>query len=34
LPDTAKINPVARMGRTEWAEVSAQNMFSLERPTL
>ncbi len=34
LPDTAKVNPVARMGRQEWAEVSAANMFSLERPTV
>lgn len=34
LPDTAKVNPVARMGRNEWAEVSAANMFALERPRI
>lgn len=32
LPDTAKLNPVARMGRNEWAEVSAANIFALDRP--
>jgi flavin reductase (DIM6/NTAB) family NADH-FMN oxidoreductase RutF len=31
-PDTAKIDPVARMGRTEWAEVTAANTFALTRP--
>lgn len=34
LPDTAKLNPAARMGRQEWAEVTAQNMFVLPRPTM
>ena len=34
LPDTARINPVARMGRSEWAEVGAENIFQLQRPTL
>ena len=33
FPDTAKVNPAARMGRQEWAEVSAANMFVLERPS-
>jgi flavin reductase (DIM6/NTAB) family NADH-FMN oxidoreductase RutF len=32
LPDTAKVEPAARMGRHEWAWVSAQNMFTLVRP--
>ena len=34
LPDTAKINPAARMGSNEWAHVTAANMFSLERPKM
>lgn len=32
LPDTARIEPAARMGRQEWAWVGAQNMFTLVRP--
>lgn len=32
LPDTAKVHPVARMGRQEWAEVVPDVIFSLERP--
>ena len=32
LPDTARINPAARMGRDEWAEVTAGNVFRLGRP--
>ncbi len=34
LPDTARINPAARMGRAEWAHVTAENMFVLPRPVL
>jgi len=34
LPDTAKVNPAARMGRQEWAHVEAGNMFTLVRPTV
>jgi flavin reductase (DIM6/NTAB) family NADH-FMN oxidoreductase RutF len=34
LPDTAKVNPAARMGRQEWAQVTAENMFVLPRPTV
>jgi flavin reductase (DIM6/NTAB) family NADH-FMN oxidoreductase RutF len=34
FPDTAKMHPVARMGRTEWAEVTPAVTFSLERPTV
>lgn len=33
-PDTALIDPVARMGRMEWAEVTPANIFSLERPAI
>ena len=33
LPDTAKVQPAARMGRQEWAWVNATNMFTLVRPT-
>jgi flavin reductase (DIM6/NTAB) family NADH-FMN oxidoreductase RutF len=33
LPDTAKVHPAARMGRQEWAHVTAENMFVLARPT-
>ena len=33
LPDTARLNPAARMGRQEWAHVTAENMFILPRPT-
>lgn len=32
-PDTTKVNPAARMGRQEWAHVTAENMFVLPRPT-
>lgn len=31
-PDTALIQPAARMGRSEWAWVDAGNMFELVRP--
>ncbi len=34
LPDTARVNPAARMGRAEWAHVTAENMFVLPRPVL
>ena len=34
LPDTARINPAARMGRQDWAHVQAENMFMLVRPTV
>lgn len=32
-PDTALLNPVARLGRNEWAEIAAANIFTLDRPT-
>ncbi len=32
LPDTALIHPAARMGRSEWAHVTPDVMFHLERP--
>jgi flavin reductase (DIM6/NTAB) family NADH-FMN oxidoreductase RutF len=34
LPDSARLNPAARMGRQEWAHVTAESMFYLPRPTL
>lgn len=34
LPDTAKLDPAARLGRTEWSHVTADSIFSLERPTM
>jgi len=34
LPDTTRIEPAARMGRAEWAFVTAANTFTLARPTL
>lgn len=34
LPDTAMINPAARMGRNEWAQVGAENIFALDRPVV
>lgn len=34
LPDTARIDPAARLGRTEWAHVTRDVMFALERPTV
>lgn len=34
LPDTAKLDPAARLGRTEWSHVTADSMFSLARPTI
>lgn len=34
LPDTALVNPAARLGRDEWAEISTQSMFRLPRPTV
>jgi flavin reductase (DIM6/NTAB) family NADH-FMN oxidoreductase RutF len=34
LPDTVKINPAARMGRTEWVQITAASVFSLPRPRL
>ena len=33
LPDTAKVNPAARMGRQEWSHVTSESMFILARPT-
>lgn len=32
LPDTARIHPAARMGRNEWAHVTPEVMFRLDRP--
>jgi flavin reductase (DIM6/NTAB) family NADH-FMN oxidoreductase RutF len=32
-PDTALVNPAARLGRDEWAEIRTQSMFRLPRPT-
>lgn len=32
LPDTALVDPVARLGRNEWGEVTADRLFVLERP--
>lgn len=32
LPDTALIHPAARMGRAEWAHVTRDVMFELQRP--
>jgi flavin reductase (DIM6/NTAB) family NADH-FMN oxidoreductase RutF len=34
FPDTAKVNPAARLGRAEWAHVAADVMFMLPRPVL
>lgn len=34
LPDTSRIDPAARLGRTEWAHVTADVMFNLPRPRL
>jgi len=33
-PDTARIEPVARLGRDEWASVTPEVMFRLTRPIL
>lgn len=33
LPDTALIDPAARLGRNEWAHVTRDVMFALDRPT-
>lgn len=33
-PDTAKVHPTARMGRAEWAHITPDVTFTLERPTL
>lgn len=33
LPDTTKVHPAARMGRQEWAHITAEDMFVLPRPT-
>lgn len=33
-PDTALVNPAARLGRDEWAEIDTRSMFSLPRPTV
>lgn len=33
-PDTALVHPVARMGRNEWAEVTPEVIFKLDRPTI
>ena len=32
FPDTAKVEPAARLGRNEWSWVSQANMFELVRP--
>lgn len=32
LPDTARIHPAARMGRSDWAHVTPEVMFTLVRP--
>lgn len=34
FPDTAKVDPAARLGRSEWAHVTADVMFMLPRPVL
>lgn len=34
LPDTARIDPAARLGRSEWSHVTADTMFTLPRPRL
>lgn len=34
LPDTAKVQPAARLGRNEWSSVTADVMFTLDRPTI
>jgi len=33
-PDTAKVHPAARMGRSEWAHITPDVTFTLERPTI
>ncbi len=33
-PDTALVHPVARLGRNEWAQVTADVIFKLDRPTI
>jgi flavin reductase (DIM6/NTAB) family NADH-FMN oxidoreductase RutF len=33
-PDTALVHPVSRMGRNEWAEVTPEVIFKLDRPTI
>ena len=33
-PDTALVHPAARMGRNEWAHVTPEVTFKLERPTM
>lgn len=32
-PDTALVNPAARLGRDEWAEISTSSIFRMPRPT-
>lgn len=34
LPDTALVNPAARLGRDEWAEIDTRSMFRMPRPTV
>jgi flavin reductase (DIM6/NTAB) family NADH-FMN oxidoreductase RutF len=34
LPDTVKLDPAARLGRTEWSHVTAESIFRLTRPTV
>jgi flavin reductase (DIM6/NTAB) family NADH-FMN oxidoreductase RutF len=34
FPDTAKVDPAARLGRAEWAHITADVMFMLPRPVL
>lgn len=31
-PDTARVNPAARLGRSEWAQVAQESIFHLPRP--
>lgn len=33
-PDTARIQPAARLGRDEWSSVTPESIFRLARPTL
>jgi flavin reductase (DIM6/NTAB) family NADH-FMN oxidoreductase RutF len=33
-PDTAKVHPAARMGRSQWAHITPDVTFTLERPTI
>lgn len=33
-PDTVKVHPAMRMGRNEWAHVTSEVIFQLDRPTI